>query len=54
MRKMLAPHGIAALPGSMLAVQPSAAVGPPTDPGVARGDGPQLDVELVADGLVPR
>jgi glucose/arabinose dehydrogenase len=50
--KMLAPLGVVVLLGSMLAGHQSAAGEPPTDRGVARGDGPQLDVELVAEGLV--
>lgn len=49
---MLAPLGVVVLLGSMLAGHQSAAGEPPADPGAAWGDGPQLDVELVADGLV--
>jgi len=52
MRRMLAPLGVVALLGSMVAGHQSAAVEPPADPGTSRGDGPRLDVELVADGLV--
>ena len=51
MRRTLAPLGVAVLLGSMLAVHPSAAGEPSPDRGAVRGDGPQLDVELVADGL---
>ena len=49
---MLAPLGVVALLGSMLAGHQSAAGEPPVDRGAALGDGPQLDVELVAEGLV--
>jgi glucose/arabinose dehydrogenase len=52
LKKMLAPLGVVALLGSMLAGHLSAAGEPPADRGAAWGDGPQLDVELVAEGLV--
>jgi glucose/arabinose dehydrogenase len=52
LKKMLAPLGVVALLGSMLAGHQSAAGEPPADRGAAWGDGPQLDVELVAEGLV--
>jgi glucose/arabinose dehydrogenase len=52
LKKMLAPLGVVALLGSMLAGHQSAAGEPPADRRAAWGDGPQLDVELVAEGLV--
>ncbi|MPZ60914.1 MAG: hypothetical protein GEU93_06385 [Propionibacteriales bacterium] len=44
--------GVALLVGSVLALHTPAVGGSPADRGTARGAGPQLDVELVADGLV--
>lgn len=51
MTKKFPPLSVALLVGTMLTLHAPAVAGPPADSAV-RGDGPQLDVELVADGLI--
>jgi glucose/arabinose dehydrogenase len=53
MRALLRSFGVVWLVGALLAVAtPAVGQDPAADGGAAVGDGPQLDVELVADGLV--